>query len=593
MKRKHISGGSYIQWRLSVGTVSALALLCLGSASAHASGKTPVAVNNDFRQQLEGMSDSDVRRLLKQLTKPAPAAGYEAEAKAATPPLAQKVGADKPVTVTSDDVPVRMLAPIAVDSERKTAARPAMPDASEDALFAVPEVNPDMLEQVDDPFAKISQPAKAKRVTAKAAVDVVEIPRVDDPIARVAPPKVRAEAAQKPRRVAVPAKVAPAQKPRAVAASVPSKAVSTVSARASNKEEDVQKLSALAPSAEGEKRIRLQDFTSEHKVRHTRLTPLQDTGGNAQGEESAEQPANPIVEKRISLSKPNVKKVEVHSTPKLTVVRQQPRNIRKPVENVEVTDAGIPIPREKPFTRKVARIEYPKAKRFPALDMNAHPVEPVESRLINAVNDDGQLNSMREFAEADIGTRTDVRPDTPHSTNKAKQKRVHLSSEDSPMLVPVPRAKYTDSQSAGQPIVVSENDGGSIEIADNGENAKRYSLKDKKPSSRGWQNGTLVDQALFTTLVKDKAPASPVSKLAADSGKVNFFTALRDQKGKKVIHRWSLDGTHMFDIPFTINENYWRVWSEVELSEDYRGTMSVQVVSEDGQEIARKTLEVY
>ncbi|MFA7620175.1 MAG: DUF2914 domain-containing protein, partial [Thiohalomonadaceae bacterium] len=74
----------------------------------------------------------------------------------------------------------------------------------------------------------------------------------------------------------------------------------------------------------------------------------------------------------------------------------------------------------------------------------------------------------------------------------------------------------------------------------------------------------------------------------AGTGRIYFFTELRDMEGQTVSHRWEQDGEVMAEVPFNVGGPRWRVWSSKNIDSGATGEWSVAVVDGAGNELARK-----
>ncbi|OIO55273.1 MAG: hypothetical protein AUJ55_10555 [Proteobacteria bacterium CG1_02_64_396] len=99
-------------------------------------------------------------------------------------------------------------------------------------------------------------------------------------------------------------------------------------------------------------------------------------------------------------------------------------------------------------------------------------------------------------------------------------------------------------------------------------------------------------RTVFTTAIKDREPVDRVSTFSAKSGQATFFSEVRNLDGHTVTHQWRWGDKVMFEIPFKIKGERWRVWSTKTLLPQWQGVWSVWVVDETGQVLARDTLNV-
>jgi hypothetical protein len=94
-----------------------------------------------------------------------------------------------------------------------------------------------------------------------------------------------------------------------------------------------------------------------------------------------------------------------------------------------------------------------------------------------------------------------------------------------------------------------------------------------------------VARAQFTSDVIEREPIDKLGPtIIVQYGgiqKVYFFTDLRDMAGDKIVHRWTLDGEVMAEIPFNIGGDRWRVWSSKRLLPGFDGTWAVDIIKND------------
>lgn len=65
----------------------------------------------------------------------------------------------------------------------------------------------------------------------------------------------------------------------------------------------------------------------------------------------------------------------------------------------------------------------------------------------------------------------------------------------------------------------------------------------------GFSRGSVVRSA-FTTEIAEREPTQNLQNLTNESGKVMFFTELRDMGGQTAIHRWEYEGKIVAEIEF-------------------------------------------
>ena len=91
-----------------------------------------------------------------------------------------------------------------------------------------------------------------------------------------------------------------------------------------------------------------------------------------------------------------------------------------------------------------------------------------------------------------------------------------------------------------------------------------------------------IARAQFTSDVIEREPIDSLGPIIpvqyGGIQKVYFYTDLRDMSGDQVLHRWTLDGDIMAEIPFNIGGDRWRVWSSKRLLPGFDGTWTVEIV---------------
>lgn len=102
---------------------------------------------------------------------------------------------------------------------------------------------------------------------------------------------------------------------------------------------------------------------------------------------------------------------------------------------------------------------------------------------------------------------------------------------------------------------------------------------------------TSVTQAQFTTAVNNREPADDISTLDNSHSQVFFFTNLKDAAGQTITHRWQYNGQTMAEVKFNPKANHWRAWSSKNLLPSETGTWTVEVLDDNGNVLASKTLD--
>lgn len=105
----------------------------------------------------------------------------------------------------------------------------------------------------------------------------------------------------------------------------------------------------------------------------------------------------------------------------------------------------------------------------------------------------------------------------------------------------------------------------------------------------GFSRGSVVRSA-FTTEIAEREPTQNLQNLTNESGKVMFFTELRDMGGQTAIHRWEYEGKIVAEIEFNVKGPRWRVWSSKSLIPQWTGDWKVSVINGAGQVISEKNL---
>lgn len=98
-----------------------------------------------------------------------------------------------------------------------------------------------------------------------------------------------------------------------------------------------------------------------------------------------------------------------------------------------------------------------------------------------------------------------------------------------------------------------------------------------------------VARAAVTSGIENHEPVDSVTKATTDTGKLYYFTELRDMDGQKVIHRWEHNGEVMAEVPFEIGGPRWRVFSSKNLLPSWTGDWKVSVVTANGETLSTNT----
>jgi len=101
-----------------------------------------------------------------------------------------------------------------------------------------------------------------------------------------------------------------------------------------------------------------------------------------------------------------------------------------------------------------------------------------------------------------------------------------------------------------------------------------------------------VARAIFTTAMVDREPTDDVKTLPNSTGRVYFFSDLRELAGQIVTHRWEYKGELMAEVTFKVGAGVrWRVYSSKNLLPEWTGTWTVLVNNENDQTLQRSSFE--
>lgn len=95
-----------------------------------------------------------------------------------------------------------------------------------------------------------------------------------------------------------------------------------------------------------------------------------------------------------------------------------------------------------------------------------------------------------------------------------------------------------------------------------------------------------VARASFTSGIDNREPVDQLQSLTNESGKVYFFTHLKDLQDQKITHRWEWNGQTMAEVDFNVGGSNWRVWSSKNLQKEWLGTWKVSVINGAGDVIS-------
>ncbi len=103
-----------------------------------------------------------------------------------------------------------------------------------------------------------------------------------------------------------------------------------------------------------------------------------------------------------------------------------------------------------------------------------------------------------------------------------------------------------------------------------------------------------VPRAAFSSAIDriKREPTDRYVQLPAQARKLFFWTEIRDQTGKEIVHEWWYQGRKRATIPFQVAGPRWRVWSSKNLMSSWKGDWTVKVVrSEDGQVLLERSIQ--
>ncbi len=104
--------------------------------------------------------------------------------------------------------------------------------------------------------------------------------------------------------------------------------------------------------------------------------------------------------------------------------------------------------------------------------------------------------------------------------------------------------------------------------------------------------GGSVERSAVTSLVFDREPQDALEKVKSDSGKIFYFTEVRDMSGESVVHRWEHDGAVMSEVSFEIGSPRWRTFSSKDIDPSGLGSWSVSTVDASGRVLDTRQFEV-
>ncbi len=107
----------------------------------------------------------------------------------------------------------------------------------------------------------------------------------------------------------------------------------------------------------------------------------------------------------------------------------------------------------------------------------------------------------------------------------------------------------------------------------------------------GFSRGS-VTRSVFTSGVSEREPVDRLDVVDPRTGKVFYFTELRDMSGQTATHRWEHDGKVMAEVTFDVRGPRWRVWSSKNLDPSWTGEWRVSVLNGAGEVIAEDVIQV-
>jgi hypothetical protein len=97
-----------------------------------------------------------------------------------------------------------------------------------------------------------------------------------------------------------------------------------------------------------------------------------------------------------------------------------------------------------------------------------------------------------------------------------------------------------------------------------------------------------VARATFTNGIENHEPVDKVTDVTK-TGKICYFTELRDMEGQTVTHRWQHNGETMAEVAFDVGGPRWRVYSSKNLAPELTGEWKVSVVDASGNTLRADT----
>lgn len=116
-------------------------------------------------------------------------------------------------------------------------------------------------------------------------------------------------------------------------------------------------------------------------------------------------------------------------------------------------------------------------------------------------------------------------------------------------------------------------------------------------NARKAANGALmkdqrVSRAIFSSEILNREPTDNLRTIHDGSQRIYFFSEFNGMRGKKALHKWTLNGKPILEKKFSINGKRWRAWSSKDISQYKPGTWQVTVSTDNGELLAEHHLSV-
>ncbi len=99
-----------------------------------------------------------------------------------------------------------------------------------------------------------------------------------------------------------------------------------------------------------------------------------------------------------------------------------------------------------------------------------------------------------------------------------------------------------------------------------------------------------VARAQFTSAMIDREPADNLTSIGVGAARAYFFTELRNMDGQTVTHRWTYNGEVKASVEFNVRGPRWRVHSSKNMTSEWTGDWTVDVLDGSGNVVATRTL---